>query len=208
MNTFDPYPDTNSNGPRREVALRAAAFIADHGLSYREARQKAVIELFGIKAPRDCQPDQAELEAALLEHLELFDGEEHPRRVEQLRLACTKLVRKLNQAGFNSDSILITGAAWKGIVTEHAHGHLQIFSDDPKEAHINLLNIGLGEETAEVPHFSKPNHTIVAISCEFDGWPFQISLYDRDDIRGAMRVAVDGKPERGNLEQLQKLDPR
>jgi hypothetical protein len=182
---------------RAELAMLAAALIADHGLSYAEARLKAADQLFGRHAPRDVMPDQQELDAALLEHLTLFDQQGHEQRVNQLRHAALSLMQKLS-----AFSPYVTGAAWKGIVSEHAHGHLQLFHDDNKEVAIDLFNQGLPHDTVEVKHFGG-RADIPALALQWQNWPFQISLYAVDDLRGALKPNVHGLVERGTALQLQ-----
>jgi hypothetical protein len=65
-------------------------------------------------------PDNNEIDAALREHLDLFDaaGRREQRSRSNSRI---ELMEQLAQW-----SPLITGAAWKGLVTEYAVIHLQI----------------------------------------------------------------------------------
>ncbi len=195
-------PDTTLHHQRLEVAIRAAALIADHGLGFREAKQRAAAELFGRTIPKSALPDQFELEQALLEHLGLFDAHDHQIRCSALRAACLSLVQRLSHA-LPDVTPYITGAAWKGIVTEHAHGHLQIFHDDSKEVCLALLNQGIEFDSVEVAHFQLRNSFIEALSLQWQGWPFQISLYDSADLRGALVVNQYGQTERGTATQLQ-----
>ena len=105
-------------------------------------------ELYGDRAPpRGAMPDNDELDAALREHLALFD-DAHPARVARMRGVALALMDAL--AEFSPH---LTGAVWKGIVAEHAPIHLQLFHDDPKDVSIRLLNDGLEFEVGEMPHF-------------------------------------------------------
>jgi hypothetical protein len=191
--------DFSKSKQRTELAQQAAALIADHGLTYQEARIKAAEQLFGRQVPRDVMPDQRELDAALLEHLTLFDDEAHRQRRAQLRQACLGLMFALKDF-----SPYVTGAAWKGIVSEHAHGHLQLFHDDNKSVAIELLNQGLKHDIAEVRHFAG-RADIPALALQWRNWPFQLSLYGFDDLRGALKPDAHGFVERGTAEQLQQL---
>jgi hypothetical protein len=190
---------SNMEPERREVATRAAALIADSALGFHEAKQRVAAEIFGRTIPKSVMPDQLEIEAALLEHLNLFDEHGHRERCLQLRQACASLMQLLGE--FNP---LVTGAAWKGIVAEHAHGHLQVFNDDSKELCFLLLNKGLQFDSVEVAHFSRRNSFIEALSLDWQQWPFQISLYDSDDLRGALIDNALGETERGSLAQLKQ----
>ncbi len=183
---------------RAELATHAAALIADHGLSYSEARQKAADQLFGRKVPKDVMPDQSELDAALLEHLTIFDEDGHTQRRRSLQEACLLLMQQLHT--FHP---YVTGAAWKGIVSEHAHGHLQLFYDDEKEVAIDLLNRGIEHDTVEVKHFGGRG-LVVALALQWHDWPFQVSLYRYDDLRGALKPDASGATERGTAIQLEQ----
>ncbi len=191
--------DVGQMRDRREVAIRAAAFIADQGISFYEAKQRAATEIFGRTIPKSAMPDQFELEAALLEHLNLFDEQGHQQRIHELRQACTELLTLLHDF-----TPYVTGAAWKGIVSEHAHGHIQLFHDDSKEVSVRLLNQGVQFDSVEVPHFNQRNQFVEALSLHWGQWPFQISLYDSQDIRGALIANETGLAERGTLAQLLK----
>jgi hypothetical protein len=202
LSTANPVSESALSGvirERREVAIRAAALIADSALGFHEAKQRAAAEIFGRTIPKAVMPDQFELEDALLEHLNLFDKEGHQARCQQLREACASLMSLLNE--FRP---FVTGAAWKGIVAEHAHGHLQVFNDDSKELCFLLLNKGLQFDSVEVPHFNRRNSFIEALSLQWQDWPFQISLYDSDDLRGALITNERGQVERGSLVQLKQ----
>lgn len=181
---------------RREIAVMAAQMIADSALDYREAKRKAARELFGDDVPRAVMPDNDEVDEALREHLELFDAPGHAHRVAAMRTAALALMERL--AEFEPH---VTGAAWKGIVAEHAMLHLQLFSDSGKEVAIHLLNTGIEPDAAEAPHF-RGHGTVEALTFEFDGLPVLLSLYDRDELRGALRAGRDGSPERAGRAQL------
>jgi hypothetical protein len=198
-NSSPSYEYAGEIRERQEIAIRAAALIADNALGFYEAKQRAAAEIFGRTIPKAAMPDQVEIEAALLEHLNLFDEQGHRERCHQLRRACASLMQLLSEF-----KPFVTGAAWKGIVAEHAHGHLQVFSDDSKELCFFLLNQGLQFDSVEVAHFSRRNSFIEALSLEWQGWPFQISLYNSDDLRGALIANERGEAERANLVQLQQ----
>jgi len=183
---------------RREVALAAAQLIADSGLDYRGAKRKALQQLLGDAAvPRGAVPDNAEVDAALAEHLALFD-DDHPARVARMRLAALALMDRL--AAFNP---YLTGAVWKGIVAEHAPIHLQLFHDDTKDIQLTLLEDRLDFEVGEVPHFRGDGRAEVeALMLGWRGEPVMLSLYRNDDLRGALR----GSPaERGDAAAVRRM---
>jgi len=194
-----PSPLQTAADPlRRELALAAAQLIADAGLDYRSAKRKALQQVLGdAAAPRGAMPDNTEVDAALAEHLALFDHD-HPERVARMRRVALALMDRLQ--AFNP---YLTGAVWKGIVAEHAPIHLQLFHDDPKDVQHALLDDHLGFEVGEVPHWrGEGRGEVEALMLAWRGEPVMLSLYRSDDLRGALRGTP---PERGDAAALRRL---
>ncbi len=180
---------------RLELAATAARLIADSGLDYFGARKKALRQVLGDRAaPRKSIPDNEQIDAALREHLDLFDPG-HAQRVVRRRQAAARLMQRLQ--AFRP---YLTGAVWKGIVAEHAPIHLQLFHDNPKDVAMQLLNAGVDFEVSTVPHF-RSGAEIEAIGFWFDDAPVLLSLYAHDDLRGALRSGPAGV-ERGDRAAL------
>jgi hypothetical protein len=189
---------------RLEIAAAAARLIADGGLDYGSAKRKAVQQLLdGDAPPRGAMPDNAEVDAALREHLALFD-EDHPARVARMRRVALALMHAL--ADYRP---YLTGAVWKGIVAEHAPIHLQLFHDDVKAVAIGLLNDGLDFEVGEVAHFrgdgGRPD--VEALMLTWRGEPVMLSLYPQNDLRGALRGVPADRGDAGALERLLAATP-
>ncbi|NLD67467.1 MAG: UDP-N-acetylmuramate--alanine ligase [Limnobacter sp.] len=182
---------------RRELAAAAARLIADGGLDYAGAKRKAARQLLGESsaAARSSMPDNDSIDAALLEHLNLFD-EDHADRVDRRRRVAAALMAEL--ADFRP---YLTGAVWKGIVAEHAPIHLQLFHDNPKDVEIHLLNRQLRFDVETTPHF-RSREEVEAILLWWRNEPVMLSLYGVDDLRGALRSGAAGA-ERGDLSALQ-----
>ncbi|MFA7665670.1 MAG: UDP-N-acetylmuramate--alanine ligase [Burkholderiaceae bacterium] len=189
--------DSSSDMLRREIAAAAARLIADSGLDYVSAKRKAARQLLGDAAARKVStPDNDEVDAALREHLALFD-DNHAERVERRRRVAAALMRRLE--AFRP---FLTGAVWKGIVAEHAPIHLQLFHDNPKDVAIHLLNDGIRFDVETTAHFRDARRDEVeAIVFWWHDEPVLLSLYDEDDLRGALRGGPAGA-ERGDLAAL------
>ena len=184
-----------SDSLRLELAAAAARLIADSGLDYVAARKKALRQVLGDRqAPKGAIPDNDEIDAALREHLDLFDAD-HAQRVARRRQTAAALMQRLK--AFHP---YLTGAVWKGIVTEHAPIHLQLFHDNPKDVEIELLNEGVDFEVSTVPHF-RSGAEVEAIGFYLDDAPVLLSLYGHDDLRGALRGGPAGA-ERGDRKAL------
>lgn len=183
---------------RREVAAAAAQLIADSGLDYGSAKRRALEQVTGGRsAPRGAVPDNAEVDAALAEHLALFD-DGHPARVDRMRRVALALMDRL--ADFRPH---LTGAVWKGIVAEHVPIHLQLFVDDPKDVQARLIDERLEHDVGEVPHFRGDGRDDVeALMLHWRDEPVMLSLYRTDELRGALRGTP---PERGDAAALRRM---
>lgn len=189
--------DTSPDALRREIAAVAARLIADGGLDYAGAKRKALRQVLGEGGtPKASMPDNDQIDAALREHLDLFD-DDHADRVARRRQAAAALMRRL--APFRP---YLTGAVWKGIVAEHAPIHLQLFHDNPKDVEIQLLNDGIRFDVDTTPHFrDRSRDDVEAILFWWRDEPVMLSLYGEDDLRGALRSGSAGA-ERGDLPAL------
>jgi hypothetical protein len=206
--------DSITQGERREIAILAAQLVAEQALDFGSAKRKACERLYGASLknlPRNAMPDSEDVDLALLEHLELFDHEAHQSRVHEIRTLALLWLERL--AAFNP---LVTGAAWKGVVAEHAHLHIEVFTDDTKEVEFALLNQGVEYESVDVAHLNGRDMT-EALAITQHGKvqrgapapiPIQISLYHVDDLRGALNKGIHktlGCALRGNAIQLAAL---
>ncbi len=194
----DPSRDALRDPLRLEIAAAAARLLADGATDYASAKRKAAQRVLGERATaRASMPDNDEIDAALLEHLQLFDTG-HAERVVQRRRAAAELMQRLE-----AFQPYLTGAVWKGIVTEHAPIHLQLFHDNTKDVQIDLLNRGVDFEVASVPHF-RGGPDVEAITFWLADAPVLLSLYRHDDLRGALKGVrgSDAGPERGDRRAL------
>ena len=183
---------------RREIAAAAAQLVADSGLDYASAKQKAARDVAGgQRLPRNQLPDNDEVDEALREHLLLFDGE-HPARLARMRGVAVELMRELSR--FHP---LATGAVWKGIATEHVPIHLQLFHDNGKEVGFFLIDRRIAFDATTAPHW-RTGEDVEAFVFEWRGEPVLLSVYGHDDLRGALRGGAQGA-ERGDLQALQTL---
>lgn len=194
-----PLPGDAHDDLRAEVADQAARLIADSALDYQSAKQKALRRAFGnTTPPSGLVPSNEEIDRALREHLDLFDPG-HAARVQHYREAGLLWLERLAD-----HHPYLAGAAWKGVVAEHAVLHIQCFTDEAKELEIQLLDAGIDYDVVEVSHFSGRGCDVPALVFhDRDGLPVMISLYGHDDLRGALRGAQGH--ERGDLPALRRL---
>ncbi|MCA3223967.1 MAG: UDP-N-acetylmuramate--alanine ligase [Burkholderiales bacterium] len=123
-----------------EIAAVAARLIAEDGCDYASAKRKAARELLGNSA-RGRLPDNALVEQALRRYLRTFDSERHAERLGALRRAALQWMERL--ATFEPH---LVGAVLNGTATEHSDLHLHLFTDNPKDVEMFLLDAGLAFE--------------------------------------------------------------
>lgn len=189
-------PTDQAHGLREEVAATAAQLIADAGLDYGAAKRKAIQIVFGSQqAPRNAMPGNDEIDHALLEHLTLFD-EAHDARVRRRREAALELMTLLE-----AYDLQITGAVWKGIVTEQAAIHLQAFHDNGKEIMLRLLDLGIAVTPVMLPHL-KGSGEVEAMTFWWRNEPVILAAYDAREYRAAPRSPGAQGAERGSRAAL------
>ncbi len=195
-----PFDDGDGrNDLRREIAAVAARLIADDGADYGSAKLKAVREVLGDgRPPRNALPDNDEIDAALREHLALFD-DEHDERLARMRTVALQLLDRLQD--FRP---MVTGAVWKGIATAHAPIHVQVFHDNPKDVQFFLIDQRVDFDAATIPHFhgARRGEEVEAYVFEFAGEPVLLSVYGSDDLRGALLAGAGGQSDRGDARAL------
>lgn len=185
---------------RQEIAAAAARWVAESGLDYGQAKQAAAEEVLdGAPMPRGMLPDNEDLDAALASHLDLFDAD-HADRVARMRAVALDLMQRLQGV-----ELWVTGSVWKGIVADHVPIHLQAFHDDPKEVLLQLIDLGINFEAAELPALGSPQGGLVeAVQFEYRHEPVQIGLHP-GNARHLVTRGADRTPERGHATALKAL---
>lgn len=135
---------------RDEIAAAAARLIAEDGLDYAGAKRRAAREVLGdaAHAPRDCLPDNDQVEAAVREHQALFMSDSQPARLQALRRIARDVMLFLVDADLGLVPY-VSGAIVNGTAGEHSDVHLQLFDDNAKDLEIHLLNAGIDFEVSE-----------------------------------------------------------
>jgi hypothetical protein len=174
MNANSMHKAAQTSDLRLEIARKAAQLIADEGLSYHAAKQKAAQLLARGTVQRNVLPDNTEIDTALAEHLAWFDPD-HAERLLAMREVALALMGDLDT--FNPR---VTGAAWKGLATEFAPIHLQLFADNAKEVHYFLLNQAVDFESVEPPGDAAGQE---AFAFEHEGFEVLLTLHAPHELR-------------------------
>jgi hypothetical protein len=176
-------------GVPEEIAQSAARLIAEDGLDYASAKRKAARQLFGdTRVAGEWLPDNDLIEEELREYIALFQSDTQPDELRRLREAALDWMRRL--AEFNP---YVTGAVLNGTANAHSDIHLQIFTDNPKDVAIYLLNQNVQYDVSETRHFAG-RADVETLSFlwrprrDMDAIGVHVALYASDDLRGAVKA--------------------
>ncbi|MDP1673450.1 MAG: hypothetical protein Q8L65_10070 [Burkholderiales bacterium] len=186
---------------RRAIAVHAARLMAqdgidDHGLAKRKAAR-----LLGVPDARRL-PNNEEVDAALREYREIYEGSDHKQLVRELRTLATKVMREL--AAFDAH---LTGAVLAGIAGRHALIHLQLFAEDPKGVELFLINRGIVYKAGEKRLYAGQELRLLpAFSMEVEGREIELTVLDARDLRVPLRASAAGRIiERARLPAVEAL---
>lgn len=202
MRAMEPHYPTDAAQLRSEIAVAAARMIAQDGADYASAKRRAAEQILGHAKARKLRgeilPDNAQIEQQVRIYHALFSGDAQPARLLHLRTLALRLMQDLAQ--FNP---YLTGAALNGSAGEHSDLHLQLFTDNPKEVALFLLNRNISFEVSEAPRSRhRGGHDPVeTLSFLWHNEGVHLAIYGPDDLRSSNK----SKSERANLAALQAL---
>jgi hypothetical protein len=175
-------------GTRARIAAAAARLMAEDGIDdFALAKRKAARQL-GITGAQ-ALPGNDEIEAELREYLALYQADEHPQRIAELREIALDAMRALER--FNP---YLTGPVLKGIAGPYAEIELQLFPDSVKEVEIFLLEHNLSYDTREGRRFAGDRaHAVSVLTLVWRGAPLRLSIFDPRDERVALKTSQAGR---------------
>jgi len=190
-----------------EIAAVAARLVVEEGLEYGPAKRRAIKQL-GISG-RAPLPSNDVLEEAVRDYIDTFCADTQPAALKALRaLACVWMER---MAEFNPH---LGGAVWRGTATELSDIYLQLFCDDSKSAELKLIDQQVRYDVSTVQGFHGDAVDALSVLCACPGLEqhgavqkvlVHLTVYDRDDVRGALKPDTQGRTQRGDLRALKKL---
>jgi len=187
---------------RRVLAQEAARIIVDHGIrDYRVAKQKAA-ERLGVGS-RGSLPGNAEIEAAVAEHLALFGGESHEDSLRLMRVAALSAMELL--AVFTPR---LVGPVLSGTADESSAVNLHVFADSPEVVAMELAEMGVNYKPYERRLKSRRDQfdTFAGFEFHHSNSPIQATVFPVDGIRQAPMSPIDGKPmKRVDSDAVQEL---
>ncbi len=172
------------------LAQEAARIIVDHGIrDFRLAKQKAADRL-GVLS-RGSLPGNAEIEAAVAEHLQLFGRESHADHLRLMRVAALSAMDLL--ASFTPR---LVGPVLTGTADENSAVNLHVFADSPEFVAHELAEIGITFKPYERRLKSRRNQLETFAGFEFHHGhsTIEATVFPVDGIRQAPMSPIDGKP--------------
>lgn len=183
---------SESERERRVVAQEAARIIVNHGVrDYRIAKRKAADRL-GMNS-RGSLPGNAEIEAAVAEHLQIFGGESHEDHLRLMRVAALSAMELLA-----THSPRLVGPVLVGTADENSAVNLHVFADSAESIAMELAEMGINYRPYERRLKSRRGQIELYSGFEFhhSNTVIQATVFPIDGIRQAPMSPIDGKPMR------------
>ena len=187
---------------RQVVAQEAARIIVDHGIrDYRVAKQKAA-ERLGMNG-RGSLPGNAEIEAAVADHLQIFNGDSHDDLLRLMRTAALSAMELLGDF-----SPRLVGPVLVGTADENSAVNLHVFADSPEMVAMEIGDMGIAFRSYERRLKTRRGQVEVFAGFEFNhqNEVMQATVFPIDGIRQAPMSPIDGKPmKRADKNTVQEL---
>ncbi|MEW6099268.1 MAG: hypothetical protein AB1666_08795 [Pseudomonadota bacterium] len=187
-----------------EIASAAARLIVEEGMEYGPAKRKAakLVAKKGLAASE--LPGNDLIEDEVRAYISIFCAETQPGELAALRAVALRWMERL--AEFDPH---LTGAVWNGTATRLNDVWINLFCDDPKSAEILLIDKGVDYDVGSVIGFRGEPVDVLTLT---DRSPelgervlVHLVVYDRDDLRGALKPDARGRAERGNTQAVRAL---
>ena len=184
---------SRSGGLRREIAALAARMMAEDGISdFGFTKRKAAKQLGATDA--DSLPNNTEIEAELRAWQALYQDDEQPERLFEMRTAAVDVMHMLD-----TFRPYLTGGALDGTAGRYSELEIEIFPDSTKDVEIFFLNQDFPYEHRE-PRRPAPHAPEAILSFDWEDVPVRISVYPS----AAERVPRRGQ-DRARLAQVEAL---
>ena len=179
---------TRQAGMRARIAAAAARIMAVDGTDdLAMAKRKAARQLGA--GDTEALPDNDEIEIELRAYRALYQADEHPLRIAELRRIALDAMRALQR--FNP---YLTGPVLKGIAGQYGQIELQLFPESAKEVELFLLDRNIPYATQEGRRYSGDRAQAMSIlSLSWDGAALKLAVFDPRAERLALKSSQSGK---------------
>ena len=156
---------------RAAIAAAAARIMAEGGIdNFALAKRKAARQLGASE--KQSLPANEEIESELRTYLELYQAEEHPDRIRELRRVALEVMQELQEF-----SPYLTGPVLKGIAGPYSGIELQLFPDSGKAVEIFLLNRNIAFDSSEARRYSGDRaRSVTVLEFAWGGAPVTLSV--------------------------------
>jgi hypothetical protein len=186
---------------RSHLAYLAARLMAENGIQdYGVAKRKAARQA-GVPDTREL-PDNQEIEAALKTYQSLYQANEQPAILRNLREIAVSAMERFVR--FNP---YLVGSVLTGTAGEHSDINLHLFADSAKEFEIFLLNekCDFDLETRSFK-FGERQESIPVYRLDHDGATISVAVFERNDERVLQKYKADGRSvERAKINEVKAL---
>lgn len=202
------YSRTMTKGSSRDqqmrvrIAQEAARLMAEQGIQDFYAAKRKAAQHLGAPDTRN-MPRNQEVEAALEAYQRLFQGDQQPGYLRDLRESAAKAMRFLDDF-----CPRLVGPVLSGTAGRHANINLHLFADTPEEIGFFLMELNIPfhasqkrmrldrEEWRDFPSFEffAGDHSV------------ELVIFPREGRREAPRSPVDGRPmHRAGIDEVEAL---
>lgn len=187
------------------IASAAAQWVVESGMEYAQAKLKAARDLGRRSSARAQLPSDEAVEQAVREYLSLFCADTQPAELAVLRGIASIWMQRLS-----AYRPYLSGSVWRGTATRHSAIFIDLYVDDAKALHIELLNQGLrfevqGQGTAQPEELE--------VFTLYSPWPdasqqvpVHLLVHPYDRLRGALQPDAAGRTWRGDLRAVLALE--
>jgi len=185
-------------GMRARIAAAAARIMAEDGIDdFALAKRKAARQLGASET--QSLPRNDEIEAELRAYRALYQAEEHPHVIGELRRIALDAMQALEHF-----SPYLTGPVLTGIAGPYAEIELQLFPDSAKDVEIFLLDRNIPFTTHEGRRYSGDQARATSfISLQWEGVPLRLAVFDPRDERLTLKTSQAGRAiERAGIAEV------
>lgn len=189
------------NGMRMRIAAAAARIMAEDGIDdFALAKRKAARTLGAPDS--EALPGNDEIEAELRDYLALYQAEEHPERVAELRRLALEAMQLLEHF-----KPYLTGPVLAGIAGPYAEIDLQLFPESTKEVELFLLERNIAYAASDERRYTGDRARAVAVvSLDWQGVQLRLTVFDPRDERAALKTSIAGRvTARAGIAELRAL---
>lgn len=186
---------------RERIAHLAARIMAEDGVDdFGYAKRKAARQA-GASDAR-AMPDNEEIECALAMYRQIYQKDEHPNLLRELReqaLTIMKLVERFNP--------FLSGSVLSGVAGRFSDIEIHLFADSSKEVEMFLINHGWKYRASQARCFvNQTERQIPLFLAEHEGTEVQFKVFDRQDQRQSIRATAFGRPlQRAGVSEVMSL---